>query len=820
MLDKFLYQVSKFPKRIAVKSDNLSLSYAELLNEASAVASGLKNQGLNEKCVGISLKSKTQELITCIGVLLSNNHFFFIPEEIKDDWWEQVPVNLLITDRDQAKNPVVLSFDFNEIKNSPVLGLNITWETEVLPNKLFCIYCTSGSTGSSKYVVHDYQSIMEDTYRQVDENKIQDSDTIDFIFSASFSSSLASIFPALISGASIAIHDLTPENLKDIPLFWQKHQVTFATLTSSVFRTLPRISSLNLRVYTKSIRFLCLGGEPILESDLQLFSNLFPRNAQIQLAYASTETRTLSQIKIYQNTQLKLIHDGFPVRNKTIKILDKHGKDCPANKEGELVVHSPYISLGYYIKRSLKKHDQVGKDRIYRTGDRGFFTEEGSLRLTGRVHSLQKVNGKWIDLNNLEKRICQVIHSGDCKILVNKDENGFDYLIACLEVDEINSENSNFNKINSQIKLDVLPRFYTQFKGFPLNANGKIDKNKLLEISKWREFSTISDQINDPITKQIHQIWCDNLGVNILNLDADFFSDLGGSSLLSVLIVSELSQKFNKDIESQALFKYRTIRKISQFLKNVNEKQHFPCIHWISSELNSDLPYFFFLETGHNNSFKTILKGPISSNLFNLAYLRIDPFKVLEGLHPEKIIEEIVTLLNPFPKPILLAISFHGFVAAKINQVLGGALILIDSPWYIKGANGKVPIQNHLSTISLKFRTLPFHRAVFQVGTKFLVYFLKKIKLKNNPSSPFQRTVLLFISQAEPIEKISHALYFFSTGSADTSKKDIESWRKITELSFSVEDISGGHLDALFEAHSDMVIQKINKFLLRIGFIS
>ncbi len=103
MLDKFLYQASKFPDRIAVKSDNLSLSYGELLKQTSALASGIQNQGLKGECVGISLKSKTQELIACIGILLSNNHFFFIPEELEDAWWEHVPVSLLIADRDQTK---------------------------------------------------------------------------------------------------------------------------------------------------------------------------------------------------------------------------------------------------------------------------------------------------------------------------------------------------------------------------------------------------------------------------------------------------------------------------------------------------------------------------------------------------------------------------------------------------------------------------------------------------------------------------------------------------------------------------------------------
>lgn len=786
------------------------------MKQASAVSSGIQNQGIKEKCIGISLKNKTDELISCIGILLSNNHFFFIPERIEDAWREQVPVSLLITDRDQIKKADILSVDFNEIKNSLVSGVDLWWEHEDTAKKLFCVYCTSGSTSSSKYVVHDYQSIVEDTNRQVEENEITELDTLDFIFAASFSSSLASIFPALISGASIAIFDLSPINLKDIPHFWHEQEVTFATLTSSAFRTLARINTINLADYTKSIRFLCLGGEPVLESDLQLFVSYFPKNSEIQLAYASTETRTLSQLRINQNTPWELIHEGFPVRNKTIKILDQKGNDCPTNQEGELVIHSPYISLGYYKNGKLLPHEQEGDNRVYRTRDCGFFSNDGTLRLTGRTHSLQKVNGKWVNFNELEKIICFVSHSENCKILMNKDENGFDYLIACLEINEVDSDYSTSNSINSQIKSEVLPRVYLEFKDFPLNANGKIDKNKMLEMAQNKEFSNISDQIKDPITHQIHQVWCQQLGVNIYNLDADFFTDLGGSSLLSVFVVDELAKKLNQEIESHVLFQYRTISKLAQFLTNTNEEQPLPHIQWLNSDPKPHLPNFFLIETGYNISFNSLLKKPLGSETFNLAYLRIDTFKVLQGHHPEQIMEEVLDLLKPFPQPVFIAISFNGFIAAKINQKLGGALILIDSPWYRKDAVVKIPIQNRLIPIYHRFRTLPFRSAIHQVGNLVLRYGIKKATLKKHAVSPFEESVHLFISQSEPLEKISNLLYFYSTASAMTSNKDVAQWKNITKESFTSEDILGDHMDALSEENSELVIRKINEFLAKV----
>lgn len=277
--------------------------------------------------------------------------------------------------------------------------------------------------------------------------------------------------------------------------------------------------------------------------------------------------------------------------------------------------------------------------------------------------------------------------------------------------------------------------------------------------------------------------------------------------------MDELAQKLNHDLESHVLFQYRTIRKLAQFLMNTNEEEPLPLIHWINSAPKAHLPYLFLIETGHFSSYKTLLERQISSDKYNLAYLRIDLFKVLQGHHPEEIIQEILDLLKPFPKPVLFATSFNGFIAAKINQKLGGALILIDSPWYRKDAVVKIPIQNRLLPIYHRFRSLPFRRAVQQVGTSVLGYGMKKATLKKGYISPFERSVSLFVSQSEHAIKISNLLYFYSTGSAMTSKKDIENWKKITDGSFSTVDILGDHLDALSEANSESVVWTINEFL-------
>lgn len=811
MLDSIHFHASSSPNQPAIKSESGDITYQKLYQRASDVANQLKSLGLYNSCIGINLPSKTEEIIACLGVLLSENYFFFIPKSHQSNWQEHVPVKFLISNR---KNANVDSIDLKDIPFGGSVSIDVWWEKASLSERLFCVYATSGSSGSSKYVIHDYASIMEDSFRQVSENQIFASDTLDFIFASSFSSSLASIFPALISGASMAVVDLKPENLKEIPLFWRSQQISFATLTSSSFRILATIYQDELEKYTQSIRFLCLAGERIIPSDLESFRKFFPKRAVLQLAYASTEARTISEIKISNSEEFPTINEGIPVKNKSLTVVDANGNPCQPGEPGELTVSSPYISLGYFENKEIKHHPKVGANRIFRTGDLGFISSDGFVSVIGRTNSRQKVNGKWVNLQRIETQLLQIFKAKSCKVLLSKDENDLEYLIACLEVEQMEADEQFYAKTQKLEGLEVIPRSYLQVLQYPLNSHGKINQEEIISLSKKRDIQSIQRQITDPILKGVHAIWCKNLGIPITNLEADFFSDLGGSSLLSVLVVEELSSHFNREIETHAIFQYRNIRKLADHIRG-NEPLSLPCLHWISAEIHDSRPFLFLIETGHYFSYQNFLERDEVHQSLNLAYLRVNQFKILEGVEAEQIIQELRDLLAPYPNPIVLGTSFNGYLAAKIQEQIVGAIIAIDSPFYQNAPILKIPLKNRLLPILHRFRNLPPKESLIQV-TGLLIGYGKKKFSKQKSQSLFEKSIQAFVYQCEQPGTITAMLYFYATGSAMTSKKDVRSWQEITENSFSLVEINGDHLDPLSEANSEVFTKKILEFIRQI----
>ena len=99
---------------------------------------------------------------------------------------------------------------------------------------------------------------------------------------------------------------------------------------------------------------------------------------------------------------------GKPIQHTNI-VIDKSrvGDDSP---DGEICVYGPQIMMGYYNKPALNKEvmmpDQWNGFAGIRTGDRGWFDEDGFLHITGRFKDEYKLeNGKYVHPESIENEI-------------------------------------------------------------------------------------------------------------------------------------------------------------------------------------------------------------------------------------------------------------------------------------------------------------------------------------------------------------------------------------------------------------------------------
>lgn len=95
---------------------------------------------------------------------------------------------------------------------------------------------------------------------------------------------------------------------------------------------------------------------------------------------------------------------GFPNTNLEVKIVSLESsnmKGLPANEAGEILFRGPNMMKGYY-KNSKATKGTITEDGWLRTGDIGYYNEDGLLFVTDRLKELIKVNALQVAPAELE----------------------------------------------------------------------------------------------------------------------------------------------------------------------------------------------------------------------------------------------------------------------------------------------------------------------------------------------------------------------------------------------------------------------------------
>ena len=107
---------------------------------------------------------------------------------------------------------------------------------------------------------------------------------------------------------------------------------------------------------------------------------------------------------------------------KAIVQADIKIKDPNENGEGEILIKSPTLMLGYYEDEEATK-DVIDEDRWFNSGDVGYLDKDGFLYITGRSKNvIVTQNGKNIYPEEIELLLAQVPEIKECMVYGKQDE--------------------------------------------------------------------------------------------------------------------------------------------------------------------------------------------------------------------------------------------------------------------------------------------------------------------------------------------------------------------------------------------------------------
>ena len=116
--------------------------------------------------------------------------------------------------------------------------------------------------------------------------------------------------------------------------------------------------------------------------------------------------------------------------------------------------------------------------RFYRTGDLCYVDDDGDIMYSGRLDFQVKIQGFRIELGEIEHHAREYLR-GRNVVAVAFDNISANSEIAIFIECENTDKESLLNYLKSKLPYYMIPSKIIELTEFPLNANGKVDRNSL-----------------------------------------------------------------------------------------------------------------------------------------------------------------------------------------------------------------------------------------------------------------------------------------------------------------------------------------------------
>lgn len=206
-------------------------------------------------------------------------------------------------------------------------------------------------------------------------------------------------------------------------------------------------------------------------------------------------------------------------------------------------------------------------ERMYLTGDLGYWTEEGEILCLGRKDRQAKVRGFRINLGNVEEAICAHDEVQTAAVNVFQDSLIAWVTPACVDIEDV------FRKLSESVPVHARPQRIIAVDSFPLTRNGKLDYKLLLnDVSRPLPRQSCPEVLNDT------EILIAKEWRSLLNLDDtqdillfNTFIGLGGHSMRQLALASRLSNKFGIRIPMRLVIKCETLKDLACAVDQLRE---------------------------------------------------------------------------------------------------------------------------------------------------------------------------------------------------------------------------------------------------------
>ncbi len=425
VLDYLKESARKYPDKVAFADIDQSITYEGLYRKAQEIGSALASKISIGQPVPIFMEKSVDTICLFFGVVYAGGFYVLLdmkqPQTRLNHIMKTLESKMIVTSqkyldllqKKKIESEIILLEDLYGQINQEKLDIIASQHIDTMP--LYTIF-TSGSTGIPKGVCVSHRSVIDFIETFTKTFDIHENDVIGNQAPWDFDVSVKDIYSTIKTGATMQI---IPRQYFSIPVklldFLCEREVTTIIWAVSAVCIISTLKGFEYKIPHKITKVM-FSGEVMPMKQLRIWQSYLPDAMYVNLYWTREITCNCAYHIMSEMDQDDVIPIGKAFHNEKVFLLDEDNQEVTRpDVLGEICVSGTAVSLGYYNNPQQTKQafcqnplNSCYREIIYRTGDLGYYNQQGELCFASRKDFQIKHMGHRIELGEIEKAMQNV----------------------------------------------------------------------------------------------------------------------------------------------------------------------------------------------------------------------------------------------------------------------------------------------------------------------------------------------------------------------------------------------------------------------------